>query len=137
MNIHLLACPFCAYSRWMPVWALFAVLRVLVLVLVVGKKLDLVRIALLFSGVELVCYWLAGQAIMHGGPGNESNWPFVLHILLLAYSTGLPVAVFLKMFSHHAYFRPHPPHLGWRECFNIVPAWILLFAAQIVWGNAR
>ena len=138
MTSTLLACSLCAYLLYMPVIALFALLRLAVVIIVARRLMDGVRVGMVFGALELASYWLHGWSIRNGHPHEgHTMLRTIINLILLLYATGLPAAVMLRMLSRMACFRRGPVAIGWRRCFGVVPAWVLLFTAQIVWAEWR
>jgi hypothetical protein len=136
MALTFLACRLCAYNAWMPVMALFILFRLGCVAWVAWNRLDVVRVLLMLSGLELAWHQVLGEAILHSSPGDW-NGSALASLLELFHATGLPVAVMLKLASGSSFFRGRFTGLSWRHCFTIVPVWMFLIAAQVVWQEWR
>jgi hypothetical protein len=138
MTSPLLACALCAYNTYMPVLALFAMLRLTATALVARRSLDAVRVVMVFGALELAWYALAGWSIWNSHPyGAHQTFGTVMRLLHLIWETGLPAALLLKGLSRSVWFRRGPSQITWRRSLGIMPAWILLFAGEIVWTEWR
>ena len=136
MPLTLLACRLCAYNAWMPVMALFTLFRLACIACVAWGRLDVVRVLLVFGGLELVWHHLFGEAILRSSP-DDWNGSAVASLLELFHATGVPVAITLKVASGMSFFGSRLPGLTWRQCLTIVPVWVILFAGQFVWQDWR
>ncbi len=133
-----LACPVCSWNAALPVWAVFALLRLTVIVFIARRSLDWVRVILAFGLLELSLYWLTREFMWYSHPAIEGSdaWRFVSPILLLHISGILP-ALMLKLASNARPFRVRSAGLTWRQSLSVIPVWLILFACQVVWIDAR
>lgn len=102
----ILACPVCTYERVMPSWALFAVIRLIIIGAVSIKRFDLVRILGVFAIYEVVYYYLWRLAVWYSHPAvSEGIHEIIALGFLLFISFGIPVALILLQANKSEYLK--------------------------------
>lgn len=132
----ILSCRLCAYNAWMPVMALFTILRLACLAGVAWRRLDVVRVLLTFGAMELAWHQVFGACMLRSVPGEDTHM-VILSLFELLHATGVPAVFMLMLASRISFLRGRHPGMSWRQSFKIVPAWTLLMAGQVVWQTWR
>ncbi len=128
----ILACPVCTYNRVFPTWFVFAVLRLLVVLAVSYRRLDLVRTLGAFVVFELGYFYAWRLAVWYSHPAVADGfvaWAALACLIVL--SAGVPAVVFLLGLARLPYFRASQPvPLTHRHALLLVPAMFLLALIQ-------
>ena len=101
----ILACPVCNYDQVMPTWVLFTSLRLLVVLAVSYRRLDLVRALGAFVAYEVAYYYVWRPAVWYMHPAvSEGVVGWLASASFLVLSIGIPAAIFLYSLSRLRYF---------------------------------
>jgi hypothetical protein len=101
-----LACPVCTYNRVMPTWMFFATLRLLLVLAVSYRRLDLIRTLGAFLLFEVGYYYAWMLAVWYSHPAvTEGLVEWFALTFFIALSIGIPSAIFLWGLSRVPYFR--------------------------------
>jgi hypothetical protein len=121
----ILACPGCTYSQFMPTWCWFAVVRLLLVVAIAGRRLDIVRVLGLFLFFEMAYWQLWKLGIWFSHPGIlDGGYSAIAMIGLLILISGIPAALLLKYVSRFAYFRGTSTlPFTWKRAITLIPVW--------------
>ena len=130
--ITILACPQGTYDRVADTWFLYAALRILIVLLVSAKRLDVVRTLGLFALYEAVYLFLWRFFVWFSHPAVSSGGvTAVFMILLLILSLGVPAVFLLRKASRIKYFRGNcTSELTLKRSLLIIPFSFLLAILQ-------
>lgn len=132
LALAILACPVCTYDRAMPAWAVFTSLRLLAVLAVAYRRLDLVRTLGAFIAFEVAYYYAWRLAVWFSHPAvAEGLIEWLAMAFLLVLSMGIPAALFLFGLSRVAYFRgTQSIPLTRKRAALLLPAMFTLAAIQ-------
>jgi uncharacterized membrane protein YesL len=131
-DLVILACPVCNYDRVMPTWAIFTSLRLLVVLAIAYRRLDLVRTLGAFAAFEAAYYYAWRLAVWYSHPAVAEGfiqWLALASLLVL--SIGIPAALFLFGISRVSYFRgSQSVPLTRKRASLLLPAMFILAVIQ-------
>ena len=130
--VLILACPICSYNRVMPTWLLFVALRLLFVLTISLRRLDLVRTLGAFGLFEIAYYYAWRAAVWYSHPavavGDVAQLATGSFIVL---SLGIPAALFLFGLSRMPYFRgAETVTLSWKRTLLLIPCMYAVAYAQ-------
>lgn len=128
----ILACPACTYDWVFPTWLVFASLRLLIVLAVSYRRLDLVRTLGAFVAFEIGYFYAWRLAVWYSHPAVAEGlvaWGALACLIIL--SVGAPAVIFLLGLARLPYFRASQPvPLTGRHALLLVPAMFLLSLIQ-------
>jgi hypothetical protein len=135
-ELVILACPACTYNRVFPTWFVFASLRLLIVLAVSYRRLDLVRTLGAFVAFEVAYFYAWGLAVWYSHPSVADGFvAWVSLAFLIILSVGVPAVAFLLGLARLPYFRAgQPVPLTRRHALLLVPAMFLVAFIQVIQG---
>lgn len=128
----ILACPYCTYAQFEPTWIPFAALRLLAVLAVSYRRVDLVRTLGAFALFEVGFYYAWRLAVWYSHPAiSDGTVEWIALAGLLALSIGLPAACLLYFLSKASYFRlPQAAHFTRVRALLLIPAMLAITIAH-------
>jgi hypothetical protein len=128
----ILACPYCTYAQFEPTWILFASLRLLAVLAISYRRLDLVRTLGAFVLFEVGYFYAWRQVVWYSHPAmSEGIVEWIALGGLVVLSIGLPAACLLYILSRASYFRlPQATRFTRARALLLMPAMLVIAVAH-------